>query len=146
MIVTSRGRQGKWDGERCEPKGACCCCSTAAKARAELCCPVCRITLWPGMVEQHYQQELAKLGSTTPSLAHSKKRTSHPGASWEGKAEGRRKKLIKEAQQVRQPSLNCTCLTVENQNSELDNIDYTRAMLWAPLNGLRFSMDIGKTP
>lgn len=71
------------------------------RSRGELCCPICEVTLWPGTLEQHYQQELAKLGNTTPSLSHSKKRR----ASWRSTGSGvkensKEKRLFQRAQNV----------------------------------------------
>ncbi len=62
-------------------------------------CPICDLTLWPGRVEQHHQQELAKLASPSPSLAHSKKRRSSSSAVAK-EVNSREKKLFNRAQKV----------------------------------------------
>ena len=51
-------------------------------------------------MQQHYQQELAKLKTLAPSLAHSKKRRCSANAG-EGKGKTKEQKLIEKAEKVR---------------------------------------------
>lgn len=68
-------------------------------SRGVVTCPVCELTLWPGKVEEHYQQELAKLMGPSPSLAHSKrKRTSTSSTAKDSTA---REKLLNRVEKVR---------------------------------------------
>ena len=71
-----------------------------ASNRGEWCCPVCRVTLWQETVQQHYQQELAKLA--VPATPHSKKKRSRSGKSSQAvsKTEGGVCKLVQDSQQV----------------------------------------------
>jgi len=76
-------------------------CPPASKLREEWCCPVCHVTLWQETVQQHYQQELARLAMPT-SARVKKKRSSQSGKSSQagGRTEGGSRKLIQDSQQV----------------------------------------------